>query len=211
MSDENEGRIASSFTQEAAGSSRVAPAMQVCAFICYPLTCPVSHDGLSRRALYAEEIPDQEEVTDKTARTFGVLRVPSPFLSSRLAAHGGQTKIAPAHRTRLNSGFAGAPRTSCSGCNPSIDTTTFMWACVAQPGARGLKPLVTTWTCIPRSSSSGVSSSSSRHRTSGSPPTIGRREGLSRSTLSGTPSISSCPLRSRRLRKFIPPPRCASS
>jgi len=135
---------------------------------------PLETKSLSLRALNAEEIPDQEEVTAKTARTFGVLRVPSPFLSSRLAAHGGQTKIAPAHRTRLNSGVAGAPRTSCSGCNPSIDTTTFMWACVAQLGARGLKPLVTTWTCIPRSSSSGVSSSSSRHRTSGSPPTIGR-------------------------------------
>jgi hypothetical protein len=32
MSDENEGRITSPFTQEAAGSSPLAPAMQACAF-----------------------------------------------------------------------------------------------------------------------------------------------------------------------------------
>jgi hypothetical protein len=71
---------------------------------------PLETKSLSLRALKAEAIPDQEDVTAKTARTFGALRISSPFFSSRLlrTVDKRTNKRSPLpHRTRVNSEFGG--------------------------------------------------------------------------------------------------------
>jgi len=71
-----------------------------------------------------------------------------------------------------------ARRTSCSAGRPSIDTTTERRGIDAQAIGIGRTALVTTCTCRPRADNWGSNTSSSRKRTSGSPPTIDTWSGL---------------------------------